>query len=73
MTKEELIKMYSPYIKDIHPAGYSLIGKCSFHRERTGSFVLNFNLGYYHCFGCGKGGQLSELMNDIKTYEKPTR
>jgi DNA primase len=31
-------------------------GLCPFHEERTPSFSVNADEGFYHCFGCGVGG-----------------
>ncbi|MDX6685998.1 MAG: primase, partial [Baekduia sp.] len=31
-------------------------GLCPFHDERTPSFSVNADEGFYHCFGCGVGG-----------------
>ncbi len=29
---------------------------CPFHNEKTPSFSVNTDKGFFHCFGCGKGG-----------------
>ncbi|MDR2113840.1 MAG: DNA primase, partial [Bifidobacteriaceae bacterium] len=34
----------------------SLSGLCPFHDERTASFHVRPQLGLWHCFGCGEGG-----------------
>lgn len=31
---------------------------CPFHEEKTASFVINADKTKYHCFGCGKGGEI---------------
>lgn len=36
--------------------GVNLIGLCPFHNEKTPSFTVSPAKGFYHCFGCGKGG-----------------
>ena len=36
--------------------GANLIGLCPFHNEKTPSFTVAPAKGFYHCFGCGKGG-----------------
>lgn len=41
--------------------GSRLVGLCPFHSEKTPSFSVNSDLGFFKCFGCGKGG-------DVLTY-----
>ncbi|MEI6124731.1 MAG: DNA primase [Bacteroidota bacterium] len=36
--------------------GVNYIGLCPFHNEKTPSFTVSPAKGFYHCFGCGKGG-----------------
>lgn len=38
--------------------GKSLVGCCPFHTEKTGSFTVNPARQTYHCFGCGKHGDV---------------
>lgn len=41
----------------LRPAGIgSLKGLCPFHDERTPSFSVRPQMGLWHCFGCGEGG-----------------
>lgn len=36
--------------------GREYVGLCPFHAERTPSFTVNDEKGFYYCFGCGAGG-----------------
>jgi DNA primase len=38
--------------------GRSLKGLCPFHAEKTPSFNVHPEKGFYHCFGCGAGGNV---------------
>ena len=39
-------------------------GLCPFHNEKTPSFTVSENKGFYHCFGCGAHGDvISFVMN----------
>ena len=39
-------------------AGTTLKGLCPFHGEKTPSFVVTPNRDTWHCFGCGKHGDI---------------
>ncbi|ANU07921.1 DNA primase [Paraurantiacibacter namhicola] len=37
---------------------------CPFHEEKTPSFTVNDQKGFYHCFGCGAHGDVIRWMTD---------
>lgn len=50
----DVISVYTPLRK----AGRSFMGRCPFHDERSPSFSVSQEKGVYHCFGCGKSGNV---------------
>ena len=38
--------------------GRELLGLCPFHNEKTPSFTVNEEKGFFHCFGCGAHGDV---------------
>jgi len=40
----------------------SLKGLCPFHDERSPSFNVRPQVGYYHCFGCGESGDVFTFL-----------
>ena len=48
----------------IHKAGREWKACCPFHNERTPSFTINDEKGFYHCFGCGAHGDVIRWMTD---------
>jgi DNA primase len=39
---------------------------CPFHQEKTPSFTINDDKGFYHCFGCGAHGDAIRYLTDAK-------
>lgn len=45
-------------------SGAHLKGLCPFHKERTASFLVDPTRQIWHCFGCGRGGDVIQLLCD---------
>lgn len=45
-------------------AGREFKAPCPFHNEKTPSFYVNDEKGFYHCFGCGVHGDAIRWMTD---------
>lgn len=46
--------------------GREYTGLCPFHNEKTPSFTVNNEKGFYHCFGCGAHGDIIKFMMDLE-------
>jgi DNA primase len=50
----------------LKPAGVgSLKGLCPFHDEKSPSFHVRQQVGYYHCFGCGESGDVYSFLREM--------
>ena len=47
-------------------SGSSLKGLCPFHNEKTPSFNVNVDKGFYKCFGCGKAGDTITFVRETE-------
>lgn len=59
----DVVGQYVPLKK----RGKNYFGKCPFHQENTASFSVAPDKQIFHCFGCGKGGNVYSF---IMEYEK---
>ncbi|MCK4537766.1 MAG: DNA primase [Candidatus Krumholzibacteria bacterium] len=53
-------------VLDLKRSGRNFKAACPFHNEKTPSFMVSPDKQIYHCFGCGKGGN---VFNFIMEYE----
>jgi DNA primase len=59
----------SNYIKLKPLSQHKWKGLCPFHKEKTPSFNVNDQEGYYKCFGCGEGGDVIAFLMKIKNID----
>ncbi len=50
----------------LRKSGARYTGRCPFHDERTPSFSVNAQDKLFHCFGCGKGGDVITFVRDTE-------
>jgi DNA primase len=58
-----LSSVISPSVKLLR-AGREWKACCPFHNEKTPSFTVNDDKGFYHCFGCGAHGDAIRFLTD---------
>ncbi len=47
---------------ELRQTGKNYVGLCPFHSEKTPSFTVNPEKQFYHCFGCGRGGNVFNFV-----------
>ena len=54
-------------VVSLRKTGATWKGLCPFHGEKTPSFHVNREKGFFHCFGCGVGG---DVIKFVELHEK---
>ena len=62
-ARTTLSAVIGPSVKLIK-AGREFKACCPFHQEKTPSFTINDEKGFYHCFGCGAHGDAIRFLTD---------
>ena len=57
----DIVVVIQDYVS-LKKTGATYKGLCPFHGERTPSFHVNRDKGFFHCFGCGVGGDVIKFL-----------
>ncbi len=57
----DIVEVASQYLA-LKKAGRNYKCLCPFHAEKTPSFIISSEKQIYHCFGCGEGGNVINLV-----------
>ena len=66
--RTEIVDLVSNYVQ-LKKTGRSYKGLCPFHQEKTPSFVVFPESGNFHCFGCGRGGDVFTFYMGVEHVE----
>ncbi|WP_243834297.1 DNA primase [Halanaerobium saccharolyticum] len=61
----DIVDLVSDYL-ELEKTGNRYKGLCPFHSEKTPSFFVNPDNNFYHCFGCGAGGDTINFVMEIE-------
>ena len=61
----DIVELVSQYLA-LKKTGLNFKGLCPFHSEKTPSFVVSPQKQIFHCFGCGKGGDVIKFVSEIE-------
>ncbi len=59
------LTVYQDYVR-LAQRGRRSVGLCPFHKEKTPSFSVDLDNGLFYCFGCHKGGDMIQFVQEIE-------
>src|SRR3954447_21944156 len=59
--RAEIVAIVSETVKLVRK-GRSFVGLCPFHREKSPSFNVNAEKGFFYCFGCKESGNVFDFV-----------
>ena len=60
-SSNNIVDIVSEYLT-LKRTGSNYVGICPFHSEKTPSFTVSDTKQFYHCFGCGEGGDVISFI-----------
>ena len=68
--RADLVRIIEPYAP-LKKKGANWMACCPFHQEKSPSFSVNPQKGFYKCFGCGKGGNAFTFLMEMEGLNFP--
>ncbi|MFW5868317.1 MAG: DNA primase, partial [Armatimonadota bacterium] len=60
-SRLDIVEVIGEHVR-LEKSGQRFKGLCPFHQEKTPSFNVDPERGFYHCFGCGEGGDIFSFV-----------
>ncbi|MCK9574891.1 MAG: DNA primase [Clostridia bacterium] len=67
-SNNDIVSVISKYVP-LNKRGKQFWGNCPFHHEKTPSFAVSDYDQFYHCFGCGVGGDVIKFVEEIEAVD----
>jgi DNA primase len=64
-SRADIVEVIGAHVR-LRRAGRNFVGLCPFHNEKTPSFSVSPERGFFHCFGCGAGGTVFDFIIRIE-------
>ncbi|MCH5463596.1 DNA primase [Levilactobacillus tujiorum] len=64
-TATNIADVVGQYVQ-LKKSGKNLFGLCPFHEERTPSFSVSEDKQIFHCFSCGRGGNVFKFLMELE-------
>jgi DNA primase len=73
--RTNIVTVIQESVPSLKRRGRSWVGLCPFHKEKTPSFHVNPDRGFFHCFGCHESGSAIDFLmkHDGLTFPEAVR
>lgn len=65
--ENDIVDVIEEYVQ-LKKQGRNYFGLCPFHEEKSPSFSVTKEKQIFHCFGCGKGGNIITFLMEIESF-----
>jgi DNA primase len=69
--RTDILAIVQEAVPSLKRRGRSFVGLCPFHKEKTPSFHVNPDRGFFHCFGCKEAGSAIDFLIKHEGYTFP--
>jgi DNA primase catalytic core len=69
-ARTDIASFIGSYVS-LRKRGNDLVGLCPFHAEKTPSFHVHPDKGFFKCFGCGAGGDVIAFLSKLENLAFP--
>jgi DNA primase len=67
----DIVRVIGDYIQLRKAGAQNFVGLCPFHGEKTPSFSVHATRQFFHCFGCGKSGDVFAFVQEREQISFP--
>ena len=67
----DIVRVIGDYIQLKKAGAQNFVGLCPFHGEKTPSFSVHATRQFFHCFGCGKSGDVFKFVQEREQISFP--
>src|SRR5699024_4597508 len=66
-NENDIVDVVEEYVQ-LKKQGRNYFGLCPFHDEKSASFSVTKDKQIFHCFGCGKGGNVITFLMEVESF-----
>ena len=67
-SRLDIVELIGDYVR-LTRRGKNFLGLCPFHNEKTPSFTVSPERQSWHCFGCGRGGDIFTFIMERESMD----